>query len=204
MLSRLFSFARLGGRRQSPETWLKGACGHRDGQSPHRVVAVPRLGWALGSGGTWGAQHPWRYSLILVLSHTTCWKLSEPLPRQGAQEGPYLHPLQGHPREGAGLSCSRARAAEPCPVHGLDGGAGKQQESSCPLAHSWAPSPPASPPSALRGWAQPLQRLRRGCRKGSGPTCKLRASLSTAGPEPDPVLEEKCLCLPGSARERHP
>lgn len=88
VLSWLFNFARLGGRRQSPETWPKGACGHRDGQSPHRVVAVPRLGWALGSGETWGAQHPWRCSLILVLSHTTIWKLSEPLPRRGAQEVP--------------------------------------------------------------------------------------------------------------------
>lgn len=117
---------------------------------------------------------------------------------------PYLHPLQGHPMEGTGLSCSRAGAAEPCPAHGSNGDKGKQQESSCPLAHSWASLPPASPPSTLWGWAQPLQHLRRGCRKGSGPTCKLRASLSTVGSELDPVLQEKRLCLPGSARERHP
>lgn len=202
MLSELFNFARLGGRRQSPETRPKGAWGQCDGQSPHCEVAVPRLGRALGSGEMWEAQHPWRCSLILVLSHTTCWKLSKHLARQGAQEVPYLHPLQGHPREGTGLSCSRAGDDEPCPMHGSDGDKGKQQESSCPLAHYWASSPPASSPSILQGWAQPSQCLQRGCREGSGPTCKLRVSLSTVELELDPVLQDMRLCLLGSGIPR--
>lgn len=93
VLSELFNIARLGGRRQSPETWTKVACGHCDDQLPHCVVAVLRLGGSLGSGEMWGAQQPWRCSLILVLSCTTYWKLSEHLPKPGSPGGPVSPPL---------------------------------------------------------------------------------------------------------------
>lgn len=54
VLSQLFNFARPGGRRQSPETWPGAARGRRAvmgslwAVSARRVLAVPRLGWALG------------------------------------------------------------------------------------------------------------------------------------------------------------